>query len=172
MTHYKGRKHLGFWTNKTIEDQKFLEWIDEKRGDLSYSQFIRDILNDVMDEKLIIPTTEDLKKQKIKVDIQFKKVMIKIKQKELDYWLVFKKSPSYQGKVAIKVGVDNQILNQSVSCFDEKNHRLVCPECATVIEFARDQSDLKEAKLLFVDHYFKLHGELTPKLERELLDLE
>ncbi len=149
-----------------------MEWIDRTKGNLNYSEFIRKILYDVMTEKLIVPTTEDLKNQKIKVDIEFKKIITKIKKKELLYWNIFHKSPSFAGQKAIKVGVDNQTLSAVVSCFDEKNSRLVCPECQETIQFSKDQSDLKDAKLLFIDHYFKEHGEMSPRLERELTDLE
>lgn len=165
------RKHIGFWTNETIADKKFIEWLDKERQNQPYAQFVKDILLDVMNERLIYPTIEDLKNQKIKVDIKFKKIMIEIKKKELLYWTVFHKSPSLQGHNAIKVGVNNENLTSNVSCFDEKNSRLVCPECHTTIQFAKDQSDLRDAKLLFIDHYFKQHGEMTPKLERELIDL-
>ncbi len=172
MGQWKNRKHIGFWTNQSIKDQKLTEWIDNSRLELSYSEFLRKILTDVMDEKLIVPTTEDLKNKKIKVDIEFKQIMTKIKKKELLYWTVFHKTPSSQGLVAMKVGVDNQIINANISCFDEKNSRLVCPQCQETIQFSKDQSDLKDAKLLFIDHYFKEHGEMSPRLERELTDLE
>jgi len=164
--------HIGFWTNKTIADQKLLEFINRERGERSYAQYVKDVLTDVKDERLIIPTAEDLRNQKMKVDIEFKKIMVKIKKKELLYWDVFKNTPSPRAQTAIKVGVENQISVESVSCVDEKNHRMVCPQCQNVIEFAKDQHDLKDAKLLFIDHYYKLHGEMPPKLERELLDLE
>ncbi len=168
MPQQRHRKHIGFWTTNSISDQKFVEWIDRVRTDKPYAQFVRDILTDVMEERLIIPSTEDLKNQKLKVDIKFKKIMIKIKEKELNYWQVFKQRPTPAGQKAIIVSVKDQ--SESPSCFDEKNKRFQCPICGVKFHFGSDDNDMVKSKEQFIDHYYQLHGELPEKLERELIE--
>ena len=162
---------IGFWINNSIKDQKFVEWFLEQPKQ-SNRNFVRKIMFDVMNKKLITPTQEDLKNEKIRVDIEFKKVMILIKRKELLHWQTFNKSPSSQGLKAIKVGVDNQqqIESETPSCYDEKNHRFQCPECGSCFVFSQDENDLNESKELFIDHFFQKHGEISKKLERELIE--
>jgi len=162
--------HVGFWTNNSMKDQKFKEWFLNQEKN-SGSDFVKKIMFDVMNKKLIVPTDKDLKMEKIRVDIEFKKIMILIKRKELLHWQTFNKSPSYQGLKAIKVGVDHQqSVSDSPSCYDEKNHRFQCPECGVLFVFAVDENDINESKELFIDHYFQKHGEIPKKLERELIE--
>jgi len=114
--------------------------------------------------------TVDLKRKKLLVDIQFKEVMIKIKEQELLYNQTFEKTPtpSFSAKKAMKIGVENQIPD-TPSCFDEKNHRIMCPECGSCFVFGLDQKDIPEAKELFIDHYIQKHGMKFPdQIQKEL----
>lgn len=159
-----GRKQYRFWCYK--EDEALMDYLDSLEH---ISETLKDILTRYSNGELIVPNSgEDLKNQKIQVDIEFKKIMIKIKQKELDYWQIFKKTPSFQASKAMKIGVEN-ILPDTPSCFDETNHRIMCPACGSCFVFSQDQKDIPEAKENFIDHYIQKHGmKFPPQLEKEL----
>jgi len=163
------RYHFGFWTNATLNDKKFIEWWD-RQGISNKSEYTRKVLFDVMNKKLIVPTQEDLKNEKLRIDIEFKKVMILIKEKELLHWKTFEKTPSSRAKIAIKTGVDNQLMDSDIpSCFDEKNNRLQCPECGILFVINKD---LAETKNDFADHYSKKHGIIPQEIFDELTELK
>jgi len=45
----------------------------------------------------------------------------------------------------------------------------MCPECGSCFVFAVDQSDIPNAKELFIDHYIQKHGMRFPEqLQQEL----
>lgn len=163
------KRHLGFWTNNTITDQKFIEWFD-KQGFTNSAQATRKLWFDVMNGKLIVPTKEDLRNEKIRVDIQFKRIMIQIKEKELLYFNTFNKTPSSQGLKAIKTGLDNQLMDSDKpSCYDEKNNRIQCPECGILFVITKS---LGETKSDFADHYNKKHGIIPKEIFEELTVLK
>ena len=163
-------------TNKTPKRKKITVWLYEKDYRLvdylaqkvNISEFAKDVLNQYMNGNLIPREHDDLKRKKLQVDIRFKEVMIKIKEKELLYANTFSKSPTFQAKKAMKIGVENQV-DESPSCFDESNHRIMCPECGACFVFAEDQHDIGESKINFLDHYFQKHNkELPKKIQSEL----
>jgi len=156
-------KQYRFWTNlEEIELTEFLE------AQPHFSKFIKDLLNDYRLGKLTRETDYDLKRKKLQVDIHFKEVMTQIKQKELDYWQIFKKQPSFQASKVMKIGVENQIPD-TPSCFDETNNRIMCPECGSCFVFSQSQDDIPKAKELFIDHYIQKHGMKFPEqLQKEL----
>lgn len=116
-------------------------------------------------------TEENLKKLKLKVDIEFKQVMIEIKKKELLYRNTFGNSPSFSAVRAIHKGEKNKEIPNNVSSFDEKNNRFMCPECGSCFVFGADQKDIAESKENFIDHYFNKHGEIPKSLEHELREM-
>jgi len=111
-------------------------------------------------------TEENLKRKKMQVDIKFKEVMIKIKEKELLYRNTFNSKPSFMAVRAIHKSEKED--PQSVSSFDEKNNRFMCPECGSCFVFSSDQKDIAESKEQFIDHYFQKHGEIPKSIEHEL----
>jgi len=156
-------KQYRFWTSKT--DKELEEFLDSQ---INISKFLKELINDFRLGKLTRESDYDLKRKKLQVDIKFKEVMIQIKEQELLYNQTFEKTPSLSAKKAMKIGIENQIA-ETPSCFDEKNNRIMCPECGSCFVFAEDQKDIPEAKENFIDHYIKMHGlKFPPQLSLEL----
>ena len=150
-------KQYRFWTSK--EETDLSEFLDNQ---LNFTAFIKKLLNDYRIGLLTREDEQDLKRKKLQVDIKFKEVMIKIKEQELLFNETFGKTPSSGAKKAMKVGIENQLAD-TPSCFDEKNHRLMCPECGACFVFAVDLHDVPDAKELFIDHYIQKHSMTFPE---------
>jgi len=157
------KKQYRFWVFPSeLEFQEWLNSMENLSGD------IRKILNDFRLGKLVTPTDEDLIKRKLLADIRLKELSGDLKEKELLYYETFHKTPTFQGKKAMKIGIENQIAD-TPSCLDEKNRRVMCPECGSCFVFAVDQHDIQEAKELFIDHYVQKHSlKFPPQLQKEL----
>jgi len=156
-------RQFRFWTN--AEELDLVEFLDAQ---LNFTTFIKELLNDYRLGKLTRESDYDLKRKKLQVDIKFKEIMIKIKEQELLFNQTFAKTPSSQAKRAMKIGVENQI-EEAPSCLDEKNHRIMCPECGSCFVCAEDLHDIAETKELFIDHYIQKHGlKFPPQLSLEL----
>jgi len=156
-------KQYRFWTN--LDEIELTEYLENQNH---FSKWIKDLINDYRLGKLTRESDYDLKRKKLQVDIKFKEVMIKIKEQELLYNQTFEKTPSLSAKKAMKIGVENQIPD-TPSCFDETNHRIMCPECGACFIFAVDQKDIPQAKELFIDHYIQKHGMKFPEqIQKEL----
>lgn len=95
------KKKFSFW----IYDPTIIEWLVSitKR-----SEFIRDILIKFKNGEFNDNSKYDLQRKKLEVDIRYKEIMIKIKEKELLYNQTFDKTPSYSAEKAIKVGVNTE----------------------------------------------------------------
>ena len=78
-------KQYRFWTNSDETDLS--EFLDVQ---LNFTHFIKEILNDYRLGNLTREDEKDLKRKKLQVDIKFKEIICQIKQKELDYWQIFK----------------------------------------------------------------------------------
>jgi hypothetical protein len=123
----------------------------------------------VKDGKLIKPDQEDLQRKKLLVDIELKEVMILIKRQELIYKETFEQNPPLRHTKVMKINVENKNLSHGVSCIDEKNNRIMCPECGACFIFASDQHDKQESKENFIDHFVEKHGlKLNPQIQKEL----
>jgi len=158
-----GKKQYRFWTNS--KEQDLVDFMDAQDN---VTEFLKKLVNDYRLGNLTREDEQDLKRKKLQVDIHFKEVITQIKQKELDYWQIFKKTPSFQASKAMKIGVENKIPD-TPSCFDESNHRIMCPECGSCFIFSVDLSDVPEAKEIFIDHYIQKHGMKFPEqLQKEL----
>jgi len=72
------------------------------------SEFVKDIIEKYRTGKLIDSKSVDLHRKKLEVDIRYKEIMIKIKEKELLFGETFTKTPSYSAQKAIKVGVNTE----------------------------------------------------------------
>jgi len=172
-----GIKKLKTFTFRLSEEKKenilLIKFIEDQAG-LNTSRFIKDILMKYSKGDLIEPRDSELKIKKLKVDIEFKEVCTLIKRKELLHWETFSKTPSWKAQKAIKEGVSQQIfanLDESPSCYDEKNNRFQCPECGILFVFANDHSDISESKSQFADHYFQKHGLVPDKIVREIKEI-
>jgi len=82
------RKKFNFWVyDKEIRLREFLD------SKVNVSDYVKDILDKVRTGKLIDAKTIDLHRKKLEVDIRYKEIMIKIKEKELLYNETFDKPP-------------------------------------------------------------------------------
>jgi len=98
------RKRWSFHTFKKQDSD--LELYLESQ--FSVNEFLRNLVNDFRTGKLIDSKNMDLQRKKLEVEIRYKEIMIKLKQKELDFSETFDKTPSSQAKTAIKVGVNTE----------------------------------------------------------------
>jgi len=102
------RKRWSFWTYTEKDDQEIQTFLESK---ISINDFLRNLVNDFRVGKLVNVKNLDLQRKKLEVDIRYKEIMIKIKEKELSYNETFDKSPSSQGKIAIKNNVNTESYN-------------------------------------------------------------
>ena len=94
--------------------KNFTIWIDESEIELidfifahsNVTQFIKDLIDDFRKGKLV--KIDELHKKKLETDIRYKEIMIKIKEKELNYNETFHKTPSSQAKIAIKTAINTE----------------------------------------------------------------
>jgi len=100
------KKKFSFWVYpKEINLRNFLE------SKVNVSEFLKGIIEKVRTGKLVDAKTIDLHRKKLEVDIRYKEIMIKIKEKELLYNETFDKPPPYSAKEAIKVNVNTESYN-------------------------------------------------------------
>jgi hypothetical protein len=163
------RKHYAFYFNKNIDEEaKLMLWLEDQAHG-NYSKYIKEFLQLLKDGKLTLTDQEDLQRKKMLVDIELKEIIIKIKQQELIYKETFEQNPPIRHTKVMKINVENKNLTHGVSCIDEKNNRIMCPECGACFVFAFDQHDKNESKQNFVDHFVEKHGlKLTPEIQKEL----
>jgi hypothetical protein len=156
------RKNFTFWVYE--KDYRLTDFLVQK---VNVSDYVKDTLTKVMNGDLIPRTNEDLKRKKIDIDIEYKKTQIELNKLKILYYNTFESDPSIRAKKVMKINVNDQI--ETPSCFDESNHRIMCPECGSCFVFAVDQHDIPNAKELFIDHYIQKHGlKFPPQLELEL----
>jgi len=160
------RKQYRFWVN----DEKLKEFLDDKgtKKNQDFSEFAREIFSLCMNNKLTPESIGDLQRKKLQTDIEYKQVMIKIKNKELSFMGIGGTPPSNRAKEAIRSGEMNAV--DTVSIFDEKNQRLQCPDCGILFTW-NSWEEKKIKKEGFVDHYMQSHGILTSQQQNELVEV-
>ena len=121
-------KQYRFWSND-IELNQFLDSKTALEG--GFSEYARKMFMLIMKNKLEPDTMIDLQKRKILVDIRYKEIMTKIKEKELSFMSNFNSPVSNRAKEAIKSGEMEAV--QTISFYDEKNYRFQCPECGILL---------------------------------------
>ncbi len=171
MTREKNTKRFSFFLNLNIpKDQELFIYIqDQAQG--NYSNFVKEVL-----ENRKNGTTRnsiELKDKKLEVEIRLKETQIKINERRLLYYDTFGNSPSLTAKRSMTKGIVNQNpIENNVSCYDEKNNRFQCPECGILFIFAKDHSDIAESKLTFCDHFFQKHGTISERLVKEMSEIQ
>lgn len=157
------RKQYRFWTND--EDTELQAWLDIFDN---CSKEIKSIIDKFRKGELVDSSEIDLMKKKLLADIRLKELSGDLKEKEILYYETFHNVPSSKAKRVMKVNVDNQI-EDAPSCFDEKNHRIMCPECGNCFVCAEDLHDILDTKELFIDHYIQKHSLKFPEqIQKEL----
>jgi len=97
------RKHYNFWVyDKEVNLREFLD------SKVNVSDYVKDILDKFRTGKLIDSKSLDLQRKKLEVDIRYKEIMIKIKEKELLYNETFEKPPTNSVKQVIKTSVNTE----------------------------------------------------------------
>jgi len=114
------RKKFTFYTydKDDLELSLFLE------SKVNVSQFVKDILEKYRKGKLVDYKSQDLQRQKMLIDIEYKQILTEIKRRELDFQENFGKTPSYQAKEAIKVSQgwqNKEALTNSYNPPEEKS---------------------------------------------------
>ena len=99
------KRRWSFWTYKEKDDQDLEQFLESK---LSINDFLKKLVNDFRTGKIVDSKNLDLHRKKLEVDIRYKEIMIKIKEKELLFDQTFDKTPSSQAQKAIKVGVNTE----------------------------------------------------------------
>jgi len=170
--------------NMTTTRKKFNFWVYDKEVDLrlflesrvNVSDFVKDILEKFRTRKLVDAKTIDLQRKKLEVDIRYKEIMIKIKEKELLFVGTFDETPSPRAKIAIKQAVNTEsyeppeekkikdVIQNNWNKFVEsiiKNPKnewaLTCGLCSTgFILPTRDQAIQRFKTHLLETHYQKV----------------
>jgi hypothetical protein len=155
------RKQLRFWMNLNDSNEKEMyDFIYSLGGE--YSSYIKSLVKSDMDGDIDKnpDSLESLKRKQILTNIKYKEVQTTYLQKKISYMTIFGGEPSHQGLRAMKKGNEIQHGISSISIVDEKNHRLVCPECnEKFIHKENDSEDISQVKQLFLKHWFANHGE-------------
>jgi hypothetical protein len=94
-------RKFNFWLKDQI-DQEFLE------SQKNISDFLRNLIVIARTGNSTDLSENELKKQKMIADIEYKKILTAIKKREYEFHENFGKSPSSQGKIAIKTAVNNE----------------------------------------------------------------
>ena len=162
---------LQIYLNPNNEQDALLIVFLETHGGKNTSNYIKEVLQQIRTGKLIIPEVEDLQREKMLVDIEYKKIVIKIREQELIYKETFQQNPPPKHKEVMKIHIENQNLTHGVSVIDEKNNRIMCAECGACFVFATDQHDKQESKQKFIEHFVDKHGlVMPPEIQKELND--
>jgi len=94
-------KKFEFW----LFDSDIINWLNSFSN---RSELLREIVTKFKSGELQDDTKEDLTKEKLRADIDYKKIMIQIKKKELQFSETFEKTPSLTAQRAIKIGVNTE----------------------------------------------------------------
>ena len=170
MPKENSRKRFQFFLNmKITKDQNLFIWLqDEAQNNIA--KFLRSICEDRMNGTN--QSSIDLREKKLEVEIRLKETQIKLNERRLLYYDTFGNSPSLQAKRSMTKGIINQNpIDESVSCYDEKNDRFQCPECGILFNYSKDHSDISESKMQFADHYYQKHGNLSERLVKEISEI-
>jgi len=159
------RKQYRCW----IADEEMQIFLDEKKKEYGeFTKFCIEVFSLVMKNKLSPDSIQDLQRKKIDVDIRYKEIMIKIKEKELLYMKTFEAPPSLRAEKAIRSGEMQAV--DSISIYDEKNKRIGCPDCGILFTW-NSWEEKKIKKDAFVDHFIQKHGMLSTQQQNELIEI-
>lgn len=167
----RNRKQLRFWMNLNDSDEtEMFDFIQSLGGD--YGTYIKSLIKSDMDGDIDKnpDSLESLKRKQILTNIKYKEVQTTYLQKKISYMNIFGDEPSQSGLRAMKKGNEIQHGISSISIVDEKNHRLVCPDCQEKFVHAEGNSeDILKAKEMFLKHFYDNHGDSVPnKIVEEL----
>jgi len=171
------KKQFRFW----VWDLKLKEFLESKPD---FSDYARKMFQLIMEQKLEPDSLSTLVKEKMRVDIELKKVIIEIKKKQLLFTETFSNTPSYSANKAIKDGIEtektynapeeikeneikdfikNHLMTQKLlnSLRNEGNVTVNCGLC----NYGFPNQVTKERAINFIEiHLFEQHKEEIEKL--------
>ena len=136
---------------------------------ISSNEFAREILTKFLNDDLV-ENTEDLQKEKIKLQIEKLKAEIKYAQIKNTYFENFKQPMTRRAEIAIKPQIieQKQVFQNPQSPYDESNKRLQCVDCGSLFCWYSEQefnSQMQE----FQRHLVSKHDRAKTEIERDVL---
>ena len=136
---------------------------------ISTNEFARKIITMYLKNELI-KNTEDLQKEKIKLQIEKLKAEIKYAQIKNTYFENFNQPMSRRAEIAIKPQIieQKQVFQNPQSPYDESNRRLQCIDCGSLFCWYSEQefnSQMQE----FQRHLVSKHNRVKTEIERDVL---
>ena len=136
---------------------------------ISTNEFARKIITMYLKNELI-KNTEDLQKEKIKLQIEKLKAEIKYAQIKNNYFENFNQPMSRRAEIAIKPQIieQKQVFQNPQSPYDESNKRLQCVDCGSLFCWYSEQefeSQMRE----FQRHLVSKHDRAKTEIERDVL---
>ena len=136
---------------------------------ISTNEFARKIITMYLKNELI-KNTEDLQKEKIKLQIEKLKAEIKYAQIKNTYFENFNQPMTRRAEIAIKPQIieQKQVFQNPQSPYDASNKRLQCIDCGTLFTWNSQQefnSQLQE----FQRHLVSKHDRAKTEIERQVL---
>jgi len=136
---------------------------------ISTNEFARKIITMYLKNELI-KNTEDLQKEKIKLQIEKLKAEIKYAQIKNTYFENFNQPMSRRAEIAIKPQIieQKQVFQNPQSPYDASNMRLQCTDCGSLFCWYNEQefnSQMQE----FQRHLVSKHDRAKTEIERQVL---
>jgi len=136
---------------------------------ISTNEFARQIITKYINNELV-ENTEDLQKEKIKLQIEKLKAEIKYAQIKNNYFETFNQPMSRRAEIAIKPQIieQKQVFQHPQSPYDESNKRLQCVDCGSLFCWYSEQefeSQMRE----FQRHLVSKHDRAKTEIERDVL---
>lgn len=160
-----------------VEEKELIEFLSKLTNDNKLSETALKVMRFIMTNGFEeLQNIDALKKEKIKVDIEYKKVATEFLRAKLKYTFNFDSLPSKQGSHAMKENIANTIHEgemQSVvkfSFYDEKNDRIQCPYCGILFVW-KSAEEKKIRKDEFIDHFIQRHRMFSKEEELEITQI-
>ena len=136
---------------------------------ISTNEFARKIITMYLKNELI-KNTEDLQKEKIKLQIEKLKAEIKYAQIKNNYFENFNQPMSRRAEIAIKPQIieKKQVFQNPQSPYDESNRRLQCVDCGSLFCWNSEQ-EFQSQMQEFQRHLVNKHNRVKTEIERDVL---
>ncbi len=136
---------------------------------ISTNEFARKIITMYLKNELI-KNTEDLQKEKIKLQIEKLKAEIKYAQIKNTYFENFNQPMTRRAEIAIKPQIieQKQVFQNPQSPYDASNKRLQCIDCGSLFCWYSEKefnSQMQE----FQRHLVSKHNRVKTEIERDVL---
>ena len=136
---------------------------------ISTNEFARKIITMYLKNELI-KNTEDLQKEKIKLQIEKLKAEIKYAQIKNTYFENFNQPMTRRAEIAIKPQIieQKQVFQNPQSPYDASNKRLQCIDCGSLFCWY-SESEFNSQLAEFQRHLVAKHDRAKTEIERDVL---